>query len=93
MNAKISDVFAWEILDSRGNPTIEAVVRTEDGSQGQAAAPSGASTGSREALELRDGDPQRYMGKGVAKAVGFVNGEIVELALLFTHFLDFNLIL
>ena len=76
MNAKIADVFAWEILDSRGNPTIEAVVRTEDGSEGQAAAPSGASTGSREALELRDGDPQRYMGKGVAKAVGFVNGEI-----------------
>ena len=67
MNAKIADVFAWEILDSRGNPTIEAVVRTEDGSEGQAAAPSGASTGSREALELRDGDPQRYMGKGVEK--------------------------
>ena len=76
MNAKIADVFAWEILDSRGNPTIEAVVRTEDGSEGQAAAPSGASTGSREALELRDGDPQRYQGKGVEKAVAFVNGEI-----------------
>ena len=58
MNAKIADVFAWEILDSRGNPTIEAVVRTEDCSEGQAAAPSGASTGSREALELRYGDPQ-----------------------------------
>ena len=56
-----------EILDSRGNPTIEAVVRTEDGSEGQAAAPSGASTGSREALELRDGDPQRYQGKVLKK--------------------------
>ena len=74
--AKIESVTAWEILDSRGNPTIESLVRTEDGSEGRAAAPSGASTGSREALELRDGDPGRYMGKGVAKAVGFVNGEI-----------------
>lgn len=78
MNAKIAAVSAWEILDSRGNPTIEARVLTEDGSEGRAAAPSGASTGSREALELRDGDPQRYLGKGVERAVGFVNGEISQ---------------
>ena len=77
-NANITEVSAWEILDSRGNPTIEAVVRTQDGSEGRAAAPSGASTGSREALELRDGDPQRYMGKGVGKAVEFVNTEIQQ---------------
>ena len=76
--AKITEVSAWEILDSRGNPTIEAMVRTQDGSEGRAAAPSGASTGSREALELRDGDPQRYMGKGVGKAVEFVNTEIQQ---------------
>jgi enolase len=76
--ANIVEVAAWEILDSRGNPTIEAMVRTQDGHIGRAAAPSGASTGSREALELRDGDPQRYLGKGVAKAVGFVNGEIQQ---------------
>ena len=75
-NAKITEISAWEILDSRGNPTIEAMVRTQDGSEGQAAAPSGASTGSREALELRDGDPERYLGKGVGKAVDFVNTEI-----------------
>ena len=77
-NATITEVSAWEILDSRGNPTIEAMVRTQDGSEGRAAAPSGASTGSREALELRDGDPQRYMGKGVGKAVEFVNTEIQQ---------------
>jgi len=77
-NAKITEISAWEILDSRGNPTIEAMVRTQDGSEGRAAAPSGASTGSREALELRDGDPQRYMGKGVGKAVEFVNTEIQQ---------------
>ena len=77
-NAKITEVSAWEILDSRGNPTIEAMVRTQDGSEGRAAAPSGASTGSREALELRDGDLQRYMGKGVGKAVEFVNTEIQQ---------------
>ena len=80
-NAKITEVWAWEILDSRGNPTIEAMVRTQDGSEGRAAAPSGASTGSREALELRDGDPQRYMGKGVGKAVEFVNTEIQQTLL------------
>ena len=80
-NATITEVSAWEILDSRGNPTIEAMVRTQDGSEGRAAAPSGASTGSREALELRDGDPQRYMGKGVGKAVEFVNTEIQQTLL------------
>ena len=80
-NATITEVSAWEILDSRGNPTIEAVVRTQDRSEGRAAAPSGASTGSREALELRDGDPQRYMGKGVGKAVEFVNTEIQQTLL------------
>src|SRR6056300_1632461 len=74
--AAIDQVLAREIMDSRGNPTVEAEVRLSDGSLGRAAAPSGASTGSREALELRDGDPERYLGKGVAKAVGFVNGEI-----------------
>jgi enolase 1/2/3 len=65
----IADVSAREILDSRGNPTIEVSVRLEDGSLGRAAIPSGASTGSREAWELRDGDPRRYGGKGVLKAV------------------------
>ena len=76
--AKITEISAWEILDSRGNPTIEARVRTQGGSEGRAAAPSGASTGSREALELRDGDPRRYLGKGVGKAVDFVNTEICK---------------
>lgn len=63
----IKDIRAREILDSRGNPTIEADVILADGTVGRAAAPSGASTGSREALELRDGDKSRYMGKGVKK--------------------------
>ncbi|MEC7975207.1 MAG: phosphopyruvate hydratase, partial [Pseudomonadota bacterium] len=72
----IASITAREILDSRGNPTVEAEVITADGHRGLAAAPSGASTGSREALELRDGDAARYLGKGVAKAVAFVNGEI-----------------
>ena len=73
---KIVDIHAREILDSRGNPTVEALVITEDGYQGLAAAPSGASTGSREALELRDGDQSRYLGKGVQQAVGHIDGEI-----------------
>ena len=73
---KISDVHAREILDSRGNPTVEAEVRLEDGSVGWAAVPSGASTGSLEALELRDGDPGRYLGKGVLTAVENVNTSI-----------------
>ena len=72
----IEDVFAREILDSRGNPTIEVDVVLEDGSLGRAAVPSGASTGSHEAVELRDGEQERYMGKGVRHAVDNVNCEI-----------------
>lgn len=72
----IKDIRAREILDSRGNPTIEADVILADGTIGRAAAPSGASTGSREALELRDGDKDRYLGKGVKKAVANVNSQI-----------------
>jgi len=72
----ISEVLGREILDSRGNPTVEADVTLEDGSFGRAAVPSGASTGTREAVELRDGDQSRYLGKGVLKAVANVNGEI-----------------
>ncbi len=74
----IVDVIAREILDSRGNPTVEADVLLESGVIGRAAVPSGASTGSREAIELRDGDQQRYFGKGVLKAVENVNTEICE---------------
>ena len=77
----IVDVVAREILDSRGNPTIEADVVLESGVSGRAAVPSGASTGSKEAIELRDGDPARYMGKGVTKAVDNVNTEICEAVL------------
>jgi enolase len=73
---KIVDIQAREILDSRGNPTVEALVITNEGYQGLAAAPSGASTGSREALELRDGDKSRYLGKGVQQAVSHIDGEI-----------------
>ncbi len=76
---KIVDVKAFEVLDSRGNPTIEADVILASGAVGSACAPSGASTGSREALELRDGDKSRYLGKGVLKAVANVNGPIKEL--------------
>jgi len=75
---EIIDIRAWEILDSRGNPTLEAQVELEDGSVGSACVPSGASTGSREALELRDHDPKRYMGKGVLQAVENVNRRIRE---------------
>ncbi|MEC8787066.1 MAG: phosphopyruvate hydratase, partial [Pseudomonadota bacterium] len=74
--AKISRIIGREILDSRGNPTVEADVYLESGVMGRAAAPSGASTGSREALELRDGDKSRYLGKGVTKAVAAVNDTI-----------------
>ena len=81
MTSKIADIRAREIMDSRGNPTVEADVRLASGAFGRAAVPSGASTGSREALELRDGDEGRYGGKGVTKAVGFVNGEIREALL------------
>jgi enolase len=75
-SSKIKDIKAREILDSRGNPTVEADVILESGAYGRAAVPSGASTGSREALELRDGDDKRYLGKGVRKAVANVTGEI-----------------
>ena len=74
----IVDIIAREILDSRGNPTVEVDVVLEDGSMGRAAVPSGASTGAHEAVELRDGDTARYLGKGVRKAVDAVNGEIFE---------------
>ena len=74
----IVDITAREILDSRGNPTVEVDVVLEDGSMGRAAVPSGASTGAHEAVELRDGDKTRYMGKGVTKAVATVNGEIFD---------------
>jgi enolase len=77
----IVDVIAREILDSRGNPTVEADVVLESGVSGRAAVPSGASTGSKEAIELRDGDPARYFGKGVMKAVENVNTEICEAIL------------
>jgi enolase len=76
--SKIVKVLGREIIDSRGNPTVEAEVHLEGGFVGMAAAPSGASTGSREALELRDGDKARYLGKGVLKAVEAVNGPIAE---------------
>ena len=79
--SSIVDVIAREILDSRGNPTIEADVVLDSGASGRAAVPSGASTGSKEAIELRDGDPKRYLGKGVQKAVEHVNTEITEAIL------------
>jgi len=74
----ITSIHAREILDSRGNPTLEAEITLADGSFGRAAVPSGASTGSKEAVELRDGDKTRYLGKGVLKAVGNVNGAIAS---------------
>ncbi len=76
--SNISNIHARELVDSRGNPTIEAIVTLEDGTTGSAIVPSGASTGAREAIELRDGDKSRYMGKGVLKAVGHVNNEIAD---------------
>jgi len=79
--SEIKDIRAREVLDSRGNPTIEADVKLSSGVVGSACAPSGASTGSREALELRDKDPERYLGKGVLKAVANVNQEIRDLLL------------
>ena len=78
---EIIDIHAREILDSRGNPTVEVDVTLEDGSSGRAAVPSGASTGAHEAVEKRDGDPKRYMGKGVLAAVECVNSEIAEALL------------
>ena len=74
----IVDIIGREILDSRGNPTVEVDVMLEDGALGRAAVPSGASTGAHEAVELRDGDKKRYLGKGVGKAVAAVNGEIFD---------------
>ncbi|HET6807013.1 MAG TPA: phosphopyruvate hydratase, partial [Frateuria sp.] len=78
MTTTITRIHAREILDSRGNPTLEAEVTLAGGAFGRAAVPSGASTGSREAVELRDGDPARYGGKGVTRAVANVNGAIAE---------------
>ncbi len=77
---KIIKVIGREILDSRGNPTVEAEVILENGVLGRAAAPSGASTGEREAIELRDGDSKRYLGKGVTRAVGHINNQLATLA-------------
>src|SRR5687768_7625039 len=74
----ITDIIGREILDSRGNPTVEVEVTLEDGSVGRAAVPSGASTGAHEAVELRDGDKKRYLGKGVQKAVAAVETEIFD---------------
>src|SRR5213083_3239134 len=74
----ISDIQAREIIDSRGNPTVEVDVILANGAIGRAAVPSGASTGEHEALELRDADPKRYGGKGVSKAVANVEGEIAR---------------
>ena len=77
--SKIARVYGREVLDSRGNPTVEVEVPLEDGSFGRAIVPSGASTGEFEAVELRDGDGERYLGKGVLDAVAHVNGEIKDL--------------
>ncbi len=92
----IVDIFAREILDSRGNPTVEAEILLESGVQGRAAVPSGASVGTKEAVELRDNDAQRYFGKGVLKAVENVNSEISEaimgLDVTEQHFIDQTLI-
>jgi enolase len=76
--SNIAEIQGREVIDSRGNPTVEAEVTLQDGSRGRAIVPSGASTGEHEAVELRDGDKQRYLGKGVLKAVAHVNGEIAE---------------
>src|SRR5258707_14535533 len=78
MSTKITKVHARQVLDSRGNPTVEADVLVDSGYLGRAAVPSGASTGEHEALELRDADKSRYLGKGVLKAVAHVNGEIAK---------------
>lgn len=79
--SKIVKVIGREILDSRGNPTVEAEVSLDNGVLGRAAAPSGASTGEREAIELRDGDRKRYLGKGVTRAVGHINNQLAELVI------------
>ena len=79
--SQIKDIRGREVIDSRGNPTVEADVILESGAKGRAAVPSGASTGSREAIELRDNDASRFMGKGVLQAVKHVNEEIREALL------------
>ena len=79
--SRIVDIVGREVIDSRGNPTVEADVILDSGVMGRAAVPSGASTGTREAVELRDGDKKRYLGKGVKKAVANVNG-VLKNALL-----------
>jgi enolase len=88
----LTSLHAREVLDSRGNPTVEAEITLADGSRGHAIVPSGASTGSHEALELRDGDTSRYLGKGVLKAVSNINGEIKStfVGSEFTHFSDLD---
>src|SRR5947199_7265857 len=78
---EITEVRAREILDSRGNPTVEVDVILADGTAGRAAVPSGASTGAHEAVELRDGDRRRYLGKGVTRAVAHVNTTLAEVAI------------
>ena len=78
MSTKITRVHARQVIDSRGNPTVEADVYVGGVARGRAAVPSGASTGEHEALELRDGDKSKYLGKGVLRAVGNVNGEIAK---------------
>ena len=78
MDTTIVDIAALEVLDSRGNPTVEVEVLLADGSVGSAIVPSGASTGVHEALEMRDGDKERYLGKGVLNAVANVNEEISD---------------
>src|SRR5579885_2057789 len=83
MSTKITKIHARQVIDSRGNPTVEADVVLESGVFGRAAVPSGASTGEHEALELRDGDKSKYLGKGVLKAVANVNGEIAKAMLGF----------
>src|ERR1044071_756605 len=87
----ISEIFARQILDSRGNPTVEVDVITDEGAVGRAAVPSGASTGTHEAVELRDGDKKVFLGKGVLKAVENVNTKIAEEIVGFSVF-DQNLI-
>ncbi|MBC7351584.1 MAG: phosphopyruvate hydratase, partial [Thermogutta sp.] len=78
MSSTIIDIVGRQILDSRGNPTVEVDVLLEDGSFGRAAVPSGASTGTREALELRDGDSSKYLGKGVTQAVRNINEKLAD---------------
>ena len=79
--SRIVSVYGREVLDSRGNPTVEVEVTTESGAFGRAIVPSGASTGEREALELRDGDKSRYLGKGTTKAVNNVNEKIAPVVI------------